>query len=95
MIRQEIDESFNKELKRLSTRTKVVNITAASFTAGVVTYLVRAGSLVASMASTLPVWHGFDPIAIFSGGTKRKKDRKKKSDTDAPKSETFFDGETK
>ena len=56
-------------------------------------YLLRVGSMVSSLMSSLPLWRGFDPIAIFPGDKKRKKDRNKMQNTNKPKSETFFDGE--
>jgi hypothetical protein len=94
-LRQEIDESFNTELKSQAIKAKIVSISAASFAAGVVSYLLRVGSMVSSLMSSLPLWRGFDPIAIFSGDKKRKKDRNEKPNTNEPKSETLFDGEGK
>jgi len=92
--RQEIDESFNTELKNQAVKAKIVTISAATFAAGVVSYLLRVGSMVSSLMSSLPLWRGFDPIAIFSGDKKRKKDPKEMQNTNEPKSETLFDGET-
>ena len=66
---------LNTELKSHETKAKIVSITAASFAAGFVSYLLRAGSMVANLMSTLPLWRGFDPIVIFSGDKKKKKDR--------------------
>jgi hypothetical protein len=93
LYRQDIDESFNTELKSQGIRAKIVSITAASFAAGFVSYLLRAGSLVANLMSTLPLWRGFDPIVIFSGDKKKKKDRKDTPKTHEPESnsETLFD----
>ena len=93
LLRQEIDESFNAELKSQAINAKIVTVTAASFTAGFVTYLLRAGSLISSLMSTLPLWRGFDPIAIFSGDKKKKKDRDEIPDTNEAKLETLFDDE--
>jgi hypothetical protein len=92
-LRQEIDESFNTELKSQGIRAKIVTATAATFTVGIVSYLLRAGSLVASMMSALPLWRGFDPIAIFSGNKKKKKKQNEISDTGELKPESFFDGD--
>jgi hypothetical protein len=91
-LRQEIDESFDTELKGQSIKAKIVTATAATFTVGIVSYLLRAGSLVASMMSALPLWRGFDPIAIFSGKKKKKK-QNEISDTGQLKPEAFFDGD--
>jgi hypothetical protein len=58
---------------------------------GFVSYLLRAGSMIAGLMSSLPLCRGFDPIAIFSGDKKRKKDRNEIPNTDGHKSETLFD----
>ena len=91
MLRQELDESFNTEQKSQAVKAKVVTISAASFAVGVVSYLLRAGSIIAGLMSSLPLTRGFDPIAIFSGDKKRKKDRNEIPNTDGYKSETLFD----
>ena len=91
--RQQIDESFDTELRSQAVKAKIVTISAATFAAGVVSYLLRVGSMVSSLMSSLPLWRGFDPIAIFSGNRKRKKDPNDMQNTSEPKSETLFDGE--
>ena len=91
--RQEIDESFDTELRSQAVKANIVTISAASFAAGFVSYLLRAGSFVSSLMSSLPLWRGFDPIAIFSGDKKKQKDRNKIPNKNEPKSETLFDGE--
>jgi hypothetical protein len=91
--RQQIDESFDTELKSQATKATFVSITAASFAAGFVSYLLRAGSLIANLMSTVPLWRGFDPIVIFSGDKKKKKDRNEIPNTNEAKSETLFDDE--
>jgi hypothetical protein len=95
LLRQKIDESFDADIERRSIRTKIINITATTFSVGIASYLVRAGSMVASLVSTLPMWHGFDPIAIFTADKKNKKGRDEKAKTDTSKAETFFDGTAK
>ena len=93
VVRQEIDDSFNTEMRSQAVKAKIVTISAATFAAGVVSYLIRVGSMVSSLMSSLPLWRGFDPIAIFSGDKKRKKDRNEMQNKNEPKSETLFDGE--
>ncbi|MCP4117586.1 MAG: tandem-95 repeat protein [Desulfobacteraceae bacterium] len=94
LMRQQIDQSFETELKNRALKSKLITITSASFTVGIVSYLLRAGSLVASLISSLPVWCGFDPIAIFSGNTNKPKIKKDDiADADELKAESLFDGE--
>ena len=65
----------------------------ATLTAGVVTYLLRASSLLSSLLFSLPAWHRFDPIAVFAGKRKKRKDERKSRDADQTQSEVFFDGD--
>jgi hypothetical protein len=44
--------------------------------------------------SALPLWRGFDPIAIFSGNKKKKKNQNEIPDTGESNPEAFFDGDT-
>jgi hypothetical protein len=60
---------------------RVTNIGGMTLTAGVVTWLLRAGSLLASLTATLPAWRHFDPLpVVLVGGRER---RKRKEDTAA------------
>ncbi|OQY21906.1 MAG: hypothetical protein B6I37_08000, partial [Desulfobacteraceae bacterium 4572_35.2] len=94
-LRKEIDESFSSERETEITQVQLVTITTASFSVGIVSYFLRAGALFASLMSSVPLWRGFDPIAIFPGTkTKQKKDQDKKAkEGGESKAETFFDGE--
>jgi len=93
VLRHEIDEYFNTEQESQAVKAKIVTVTAASFTVGIVSYLLRAGSLFASLVSSLPLWRGFDPIAIFSRDKKKQESRNEIPNADELKSETFFDDE--
>jgi hypothetical protein len=62
---------------------------AASFsmialTAGFVAWLLHGGSLLASFLVTLPAWRRFDPLPVLgtSGQDRRKRNRKKREDTE-------------
>ncbi|NNL77647.1 MAG: hypothetical protein HKO68_15035, partial [Desulfobacterales bacterium] len=93
LLREEIDEAFQSEQQSKAMKVKIITATMTAFTVGFVSYLLRAGSLISSLLSTLPIWRGFDPIAIFVGDRKKKKNQNDNSDTDELKPETLFDGE--
>jgi len=40
--------------------------TSIAFTAGLVGWLLRGGSLVAALLSSIPLWRGFDPLVIVT-----------------------------
>ncbi len=46
---------------------------SASFAVGAASYLLRAGSLMSSFLATVPIWKGFDPVAILVAPKKKKK----------------------
>ncbi|MDX2495098.1 MAG: cadherin repeat domain-containing protein, partial [Desulfuromusa sp.] len=91
LLREEIDEAFNKQFKSEAVKTKVVTMATATFTIGIVSYLLRAGSLAAALASSLPLWRGFDPIIVFTGDKKKEKDPNEISDPDDLKLDTIFE----
>jgi VCBS repeat-containing protein len=92
-LRKEIDESYRSELKRQFLNSKIVSATGAIFTAGLVSYLLRAGSLIASLMSSIPLWRGYDPIAILAGKTKKRKDQNRTTAENDNQTETLFKGE--
>jgi hypothetical protein len=93
LLREEIDETFKSEQEEEAVRTKIVTASMTTFTVATVSYLLRAGSLVASMVSTLPIWRNFDPIIIFSGTKKEKQPTDEPPNNANQQSETFFDGD--
>ena len=93
LLKNQIEESYENDQANQAIRARIITVTAASITAGFVSYLLRAGSLIASLVSTLPVWRGFDPIAVLVGKKKKRKDDKAKTDEDQQNADAFFDGE--
>jgi hypothetical protein len=90
-LREEIDERFQSERQDKAVKAKIVTASMTTFTVGIVSYLLRAGSMVASMVSTLPLWRGFDPIVIFSGKNKDKKNKEAAPNDPEQQPETIFD----
>ena len=46
-----------------------------SLSAGMVTWAVRGGAMLASMISAIPVWKGFDPLPMITASKKRREDK--------------------
>jgi hypothetical protein len=49
--------------------------------------------MAAGWISTLPLWRGLDPIAIFSSERQKKRAPNEKAADDEARSETLFDGD--
>ena len=94
LVRNEIDEAFTAEQQSESFITKIASITVASFSFGIVTYFLRAASLLTSMLSTFSLWRRFDPIVIFSG-KEMQKTNANDIDPDEIKPETIFGDDSK
>lgn len=55
---------------------RAANMGGFALTAGVVTWLLRSGLLLASLVATLPAWRHFDPLpVVLLGGRERRKRR--------------------
>ena len=92
-MRDDIDESYEEAAATQKTVVYAASGISASFAAGIVSYLLRAGSIMSSFLATMPVWTNFDPVAIFVKPDKeKKKDRKSKQEaTPVPKADKMFD----
>jgi hypothetical protein len=91
LFRQQLDDTFRSQTKGQAFKTQLLTFTCTSLTAGVVSYLLKTSSLVASLLSSLPAWRRFDPIAVFAGKKKKRKEAEVSPDADESRSETFFD----
>ena len=92
-LREDINETFRSEQHAKAVKMKIVTASVTIFTVGIVSYLLRAGSLIAGLVSTLPLWRGLDPIVILAGKKKETKTKDEPSDSTEQPSEEFFDRE--
>jgi hypothetical protein len=53
----------------------ITTASALALSAGVLTYLLRAGSLVAGLLASLPVWHRLDVLAVLALSERERKAR--------------------
>ncbi|MCP5185623.1 MAG: hypothetical protein H6993_16780, partial [Pseudomonadales bacterium] len=75
---QQMREQFDRQQQDAEQQLSVVyQSTAAatlSLTAGFVTWLLRTGSLLATVLSTGPLWRPFDPIPVLAAGRRMEGD---------------------
>ena len=81
ILHQEMDESFEQSASEQKTVVYAVSGVSATFAAGVVSYLLRAGSLMTSFLATMPIWKGFDPVSILIAKKEKSKKDNKSKDT--------------
>ena len=65
-IVQDLENIRNQTDEQHSVEAQASLAAAVSFSAGFVSYLLRAGSLLSSMFSVIPVWKSIDPLPIIN-----------------------------
>ena len=63
---QDIDESFEEEKRKNEFADEAATGITLSLTAGFVSWLLRPGTLIASLFATMPTWRNFDLVSILS-----------------------------
>ena len=65
VMHQEIEQAFKESAEENKSVVYMTSGVSASLAAGAVSYLLRAGSLMSSFLATVPIWKGFDPVAVL------------------------------
>ncbi|MCP5143388.1 MAG: hypothetical protein H6978_01035 [Gammaproteobacteria bacterium] len=66
-MRRALTEVSESKGKSMDLRAEVATGIGMSLTAGIVQWVLRTGSLMFTLVSTMPVWRFFDPLPIFAG----------------------------
>jgi len=76
-----IEEMKNQMSERQAKDESMVNLLAKSatgmtltLTAGIATWALRGGSVLAGMLSSVPLWKGFDPLPIIAASRKKREE---------------------
>ena len=70
----------------------VANMGGITLTAGLITWLLRSGSLLASLTATLPAWRHFDPLPVVLVGNRERRKRKAETAAAAKRENKQFRG---
>ena len=73
-MHSEIDEAVTEQGRHLRFSADTVVGLTLSLTAGFVTWALRAGSLLASAVSSMPLWRQFDPMPILVAADEKKRE---------------------
>ncbi|HZR90535.1 MAG TPA: filamentous hemagglutinin N-terminal domain-containing protein [Bradyrhizobium sp.] len=86
-----IEREFGETVRSAGGRRKVMMVsfaaTSIALTAGLIGWLLRGGSLVAALLSSIPLWSGFDPLVIVTQPRRSKTSGRGMSELDS-----MFDG---
>jgi ornithine cyclodeaminase/alanine dehydrogenase-like protein (mu-crystallin family) len=73
-VHSEIEEAAAEQERQLRFSADMVVGLTLSLTAGFVTWVLRAGSLLASAVSAMPLWREFDPMPILVAADEKKRE---------------------
>ncbi len=80
-LNRDLDDAFDEEQHHKDLSAEVSAGVSISLTAGIVSWLLRGGSLLASFMSVAPFWKQLDPLPILGADAIKKRDEKNSSDT--------------
>ncbi|UJP05611.1 MAG: hypothetical protein LZF61_01120 [Nitrosomonas sp.] len=86
-MQQDIQTAFDESYATEEFTVNIVAATGISLTAGIVAWLTRAGSLLASLLTVFPVWKSVDPLSILVVKSDDK-DRQKEGSSDNAKQDS-------
>ncbi|NIU06024.1 MAG: DUF2341 domain-containing protein [Gammaproteobacteria bacterium] len=69
----QMSSNDNPDTRQRELAYRTVAGAGLTLSAGFLTYLLRAGSLLASALSTMPLWKGFDPLPVLAAGRRRRR----------------------
>jgi hypothetical protein len=74
IVEEDLRRATDMSESNLKFAVGVTNLGGVGLTAGVITWLLRGGALLASLAATLPAWRHFDPLPVVlaSDRTRRR-----------------------
>ncbi|TVZ40655.1 putative Ig domain-containing protein [Alteromonadaceae bacterium 2753L.S.0a.02] len=69
-----------KTLEEQHTSDVIYKGITVSLTAGIIIWLLRAGSVLLTLFSLLPVWKGLDPLPVITNSQRREQNKKQRKD---------------
>ena len=67
-IDSDFEDAQNKEAIRTTLTNEAIYGVTFSVTAGILSWVLRGGSLLATVLASTPVWSSLDPVRVFSKG---------------------------
>ena len=76
LVEDDLRQATEMSETRQQFMIRAANMGGVTLTAGVITWLLRSGFLLASLTATLPAWRQFDPLpVVLVGGRERRKQK--------------------
>jgi hypothetical protein len=81
-MKGQMDRAAGIQQKQQAIAVGMATGMSVSFAAGYVIWLLRGGSLLASLLAATPLWKSFDPLPVLAFWEKRKKQRRRRGEKD-------------
>jgi len=81
-LNRDLDKAFQEDKDHYQLRSELIVGSTLSITAGIVSWLLRGGALLASFMSSVPLWKQLDPLPILGAEAKKRKELKDRDDDD-------------
>lgn len=81
-MKGQMDRSAGIQQRQKAITIGVATGMSVSFAAGYVIWLLRGGSLLASLLAATPLWKSFDPLPVLAFWEKRTKQRRRRGEKD-------------
>jgi hypothetical protein len=80
-MRQEMAEHADRQKQESDSIIATTESLAFALSAVILGVLLRSGSLIAMLVSALPLWRGFDPLAVLTLSDEERRKREKELST--------------
>ena len=81
-MKGQMEQAAEMQQKQKAIAVGMATGVSVSFAAGYVIWLLRGGSLLASLLAATPLWKSFDPLPVLAFWEKRKKQRRRPGEKD-------------
>jgi Domain of unknown function (DUF4347) len=74
-LEEDLQQAMGSSESQRQLIVRVAAVGGITLTAGLITWLLQSGSLLASLASTLPAWRHFDPLPVVFDGDQARREQ--------------------
>ncbi|NNF16905.1 MAG: hypothetical protein HKN70_09155, partial [Gammaproteobacteria bacterium] len=90
-MRRELDKAGEESAEQSEIFASVAAGASATVTVGIIGWILRAGSMIATFLTSAPLWRHLDPLSIVGGGkSRREEDGLQESNTEDRKLDHLF-----
>ena len=92
VLAHEVETALKEDYTQTQLAVGAVTGVSAALTVGYVVWAMSGGSLLASVLTTIPMWHFLDPLPVLhrQGDNRKKRKKREISDDDEERLKSLF-----